>query len=115
MKLFEGFNAQKVILILVAAIVVIQIASMIWVGESEGYVSFAEFQSKPVFEILIVGLGIWAGYAIVTKIQGGRMTLKDIATLGLLAIAFWFVWVKMLGSPQISILGGQVASIFGMI
>lgn len=108
MKLFEGFDAQKVIMIVIAAVVVIQLASMVWVGEAEGYVSFTQFESKPIFEILIVGIAILAGYAIVSKVQGGTMTLKHIATLVILGIGFYLVWTQLLGSPTISLLASAI-------
>jgi len=108
MKLFEGFNAQKIIMILVFTVAIFKVASAIWVGEPN-YVNFAGFEAKPVFEILVVGLGILAGYAIVTKFQGGRMSTKDVATLAILAVSFWFVWTKLLGSPTISILASAIA------
>ena len=87
--------------VLIFVVALLMIVKQVYVG---GEFVPEAFESQPIFELMLVGGAVWLGFILIGKFTKTAVTKKEIGSILLLTIALWYIWTRVLGSPDITIL-----------
>ena len=93
----KSFDATNIILVAIVAVVFLFLFGRFVTTDTAGDLTFneeANFGETGLlaFELLVIGLAVFAGYGLVKKFTGGAMSQRDAFALILIAIALYFLW-----------------------